>query len=391
MPDSAVALTSASSSAAGRADIDVGRSPAIGLPARAVSDSALRAELLERQKERAALAALARRLLDAPDIQSPAWLQGVVDLIPPAFRWPARTGAELCIGSITVHCAPTSKVESRLAPRVRREWPDAHGATCHLEVIQIGPVESGPPFLPEEHAFIETVVDLVRVAMESAERAAERDRVRRQLTSSETSLHLMLEAVNMGVIESDLDSAYCLVSETAATMLGIAPRRETISAEDLLRCVHPDDRAQVTAHLASAACRTDVGVHEYRVQLDTGAVRWIAVRCRRLGGEGGVGARLVSVLQDVTSRRAFEKQLRRAQRLEAMQQLAARIAHDFANLFSIIGSTGELALADLPAGTTTASDLDVILEAVRRGHALTRDLLLIGARDASTEGRCVIG
>jgi signal transduction histidine kinase len=93
---------------------------------------------------------------------------------------------------------------------------------------------------------------------------------------------------------------------------------------------------------------------------------------RRADGSinGAVGTWL-----DVTEQRAVERQLRHAQRMEAVGQLTGGVAHDFNNLLAIVIGTLDLLLQQLPADGEPQELVNQAIEAAERGAALTRRLL----------------
>ena len=71
----------------------------------------------------------------------------------------------------------------------------------------------------------------------------------------------------------------------------------------------------------------------------------------------------------------LERQLRQAQRLEAMGTLAGGIAHDFNNILGAILGYGEMALRGAPKGSRLRRDLDSIMTAGERGRTLVERIL----------------
>src|SRR5262245_30590055 len=84
-----------------------------------------------------------------------------------------------------------------------------------------------------------------------------------------------------------------------------------------------------------------------------------------------------------TSRRS-DRELRQAQRLEAMGTLAGGIAHDFNNLLGAILGYGEMALSEAPAESRLRRDVEKIMIAGERGRALV-DRILAFSRSGVAE------
>jgi PAS domain S-box-containing protein len=83
----------------------------------------------------------------------------------------------------------------------------------------------------------------------------------------------------------------------------------------------------------------------------------------------------VSVQRDITREVQLEKQLRQAQKMEAIGTLAGGIAHDFNNLLLGIQGNISLSLLDLESESPLFSNLKKIEQYVQSGVELTRQLL----------------
>jgi PAS domain S-box-containing protein len=162
-------------------------------------------------------------------------------------------------------------------------------------------------------------------------------------------------------------------SPALRTLLGRAP--EQTVGRDLATFIHPEDRAEaytaiaqlVPAHgsTASMVVRFQHANDEWR------RFEWNATN---LLEEPTVRA-IVLNGRDVTERTRLEEQLRQAQKMEVVGQLAGGVAHDFNNLLTTVLTGSEVALQGLPAGHELRADLEGIRTAAQRGAALTSRLL----------------
>jgi signal transduction histidine kinase len=73
-------------------------------------------------------------------------------------------------------------------------------------------------------------------------------------------------------------------------------------------------------------------------------------------------------------RRALEARIAQIQRLESVGELAGGVAHDFNNLLTVVLSSALMA-KEATSEEERQADLDAVIEAARRGHALTQQLL----------------
>ncbi|HEU4570244.1 MAG TPA: PAS domain S-box protein, partial [Gemmatimonadales bacterium] len=146
-----------------------------------------------------------------------------------------------------------------------------------------------------------------------------------------------------------------------------------------LESLHPDDRARVRQ---AAEQQQPQGLYdeEYRVVRPDGSVRWIHDRSFPIRDAAGEVYRVVGVAEDITARRAVEDELRQAQKMEGIGQLAGGVAHDFNNILTAILMQVELAAGEPGLPAEVAEALDGIRESARRAADLTRQLLVFSRK-----------
>ena len=84
---------------------------------------------------------------------------------------------------------------------------------------------------------------------------------------------------------------------------------------------------------------------------------------------------LLAVARDVTDQRRLEDELRQAQKMEAVGNLAGGIAHDFNNLLTAMCGYSEFILGDEEASDSVRRSATQIARAAESATALTRQLL----------------
>lgn len=84
---------------------------------------------------------------------------------------------------------------------------------------------------------------------------------------------------------------------------------------------------------------------------------------------------IMAVLADYTEQKKLEEQLRQAQKMEAVGQLAGGVAHDFNNILTAIIGYGSILLMKMRDDDPLKHNAEQILAAAQRAAALTKSLL----------------
>ncbi len=91
--------------------------------------------------------------------------------------------------------------------------------------------------------------------------------------------------------------------------------------------------------------------------------------------ELGSGPHLLLILQDITNQMKLESQLRQSQKMEAVGQLAAGVAHDFNNILTVVQGNTSLLQDHLRQDPSCTESLEDISIATERAARLVRQLL----------------
>ena len=220
-------------------------------------------------------------------------------------------------------------------------------------------------------------VDGTQVVQCNIRDITERVRADAALKISETHHRSVFEGAVHGIYRGTLEGRFLEVNPAIVAMLGYS------SAEEVLKLsVSQDVFAEPEEGLRLLNKWQLTGDIEEEVQWKRRDQRLITVRLsgRVLRTENQRAAGLEVIAEDVTERRALEEQLRQAQKIEAVGQLAGGMAHEFNNYLGIVLGYSELLLEE--AGTTEGLRRNVaeIEAATQRAASLTRQLLALSRR-----------
>lgn len=143
------------------------------------------------------------------------------------------------------------------------------------------------------------------------------------------------------------------------------------------RDLYPDGYAGFRAQPSRADFFSGVEFNWKRKDGKPVTVRASGRRSSRSGSEGDT---IEIIAEDVTANRMLEDQLRHAQKMEALGQLAGSVAHDFNNLLSVIIGYSELLSANLGSEGPVGVGLETIKKAGQRAASLTSQLLAFSRR-----------
>ena len=201
----------------------------------------------------------------------------------------------------------------------------------------------------------------------------ERKRAEEAMRLSETSLRGFVDNAVVGISRSTADGTVATANRTLARLLGYESADELIGLKiGTAFYRRPEDR-EATVALMQRADRFENLEAEW--QRKDGAPITVRLSGRAVRDAGGALEGYEVIIEDITERRTLEAQLRQAQKMEAVGQLAGGVAHDFNNLLTTILASSELLASGLPAGAPHREDVEMIHQAASRASELTRDLL----------------
>lgn len=218
-------------------------------------------------------------------------------------------------------------------------------------------------------------VGICGIARDVTERVRDREELRRSEEALRESENLFRQLID------NIDQVFYLADRDTDRLLFLSPQFEEVwgqsreeaqaSSRGWLKVVHPEDRERI---VESSRGLAEYQL-EYRLLRPDGSIAWVHDKGSPVRDESGRITRVAGIVEDVTEKKLLEEQLRQAQKMESIGQLAGGVAHDFNNLLLVILNSAQFLDESLPAGDHRRHDVVLISEAAERGASLVRHLL----------------
>ncbi|MFC1834420.1 ATP-binding protein [Thermodesulfobacteriota bacterium] len=262
-------------------------------------------DLAERLKELNCLYAVSS-LVEVPSITRDEVVQGIADLIPPAWQYPDITCAR-----ITVEAKQFTSGHFQETPFRQASELSVHGRPLgSLEVFYLEETleRDEGPFLKEERRLLNAIA--ARLG-----RIIERFMAEESLRESERRLELALRGADLGLWDWNVQTGEFTLDHRWTEMLGYS--LEEIGQVDisfLKRLSHPDDLDKLMAALDNhLAGKTPSFLAETRLRCKSGEWKWFLDRGKIVErDEEGRPLRMTGTHLDITERRKTRMALKQA-------------------------------------------------------------------------------
>lgn len=218
------------------------------------------------------------------------------------------------------------------------------------------------------------IVGVIGVALDDTERRV----AERSLRLSEESYRSLIEEAPYGICRATVSGEFLQVNRAMAEMLGYESEQELL-VRSLRRdiFIEPDQYDRFHVQLQD---KNSCQGFECAWRPRQGKTILVSLGGRAVRDVTGESSYLEIVAENVTERKQLEDQLRQAQKMQAVGQLAGGVAHDFNNLLTVIKGQVEMVMAEMVPGDPLRSRLKEAELATDRAAALTGQLLAFSRR-----------
>ncbi len=321
-------------------------------------------------------------------VEERALLGDLMDSLPDAVSFKDLDGRFVKINQAKARLIGVTNPETAVGQRLSSYWPQARAQ--RVETIENEVASTGRPIVDhiehirgtqgEERWVSRTVVPVrndrkeVISVIAMTRDVTEREAARKALSDSERQHRLLYNRAPVMMYSTDADHRLTTVSDQWCATLGHT-REHAIgrqASEFMLEATRLAWKSEILPQLTRTGQVRDV---EIKLLANGGRPIDALLSLVAEKDEAGAITGILAVVIDVREQKALERQLRQAQKMEAVGQLTGGIAHDFNNLLMVILGNVELIEDEVSGHETLSQALAVVQRAALRGSELTHRLL----------------
>ena len=225
-----------------------------------------------------------------------------------------------------------------------------------------------------------------RMATELSEQVMQQERAKEALSASEQMFRSSFEDASAGMTIVGIDGTFQRANAVFARNLGYEPSE--IPGKRWADFKFPEDRSSSNELWQNLLQQGSMGTYERRYRRKDGSEAWGLVTSTMVKGSKGENLYALAQVVDISAHKEadaalakMESQLRQAQKMEAVGQLAGGIAHDFNNILAVIMNYADFVIDDLDVTDPRRADVEEIVKAGEKAAQLVHQLLAFSRKE----------
>lgn len=232
-------------------------------------------------------------------------------------------------------------------------------------------------FDKEEIKLLQEVANDIAFALNTVEIGEQKSRIEDSLEESKHRYKMLFENADDIIFLKDREGRYISFNPTAETILGIDPS-EWIGKTDF--DFLPKDIAEKERYDDAKVIATGEPITVVNKTIVNNVTKYLETKKQPIKNRRGEIIGIMGIARDITERRNLEDQLRHAQKMEVIGQLAGGVAHDFNNLLQAIIGYNSMMLNRLNKEDVLYQFATEISKAGNTAAQLTNQLLVFSRR-----------